>query len=396
MSKLMSKPVAMQMSSKAEAERGVPLSPKLAFLFASFILVAVVANAFRIGSSHYAAFGTYWASGYAARTGLNPFASYPLTNKMPIFALGEHHIVADVNLNPPCMLPLFSTMSRLPLVEFGITWTAASLILLLSTVWLLVRRVPTMQTRQVVWLMLSIPVFDTFFGGQIYFLLMFLVAITWIFIDEPGELVSTLSLGLLVAIKPTTAFWPIFLFLAGRRRLALRSLIVTALFTAFPLTLYGGVVYREWGEAIRNDNHWMVPTDIAIPAFFARLGHPRAGLAVAFLFFAGLAWSIWKQRAGVEVASGVALCATLLCAPLAWYDYSLMLAPVFVAHRWNKTETAMAFLLAAPYAFGALLLLPFGSLISPSAGGVPYAAAVSVILICYLRKARSITGHISS
>jgi Glycosyltransferase family 87 len=383
---LMSNPIAvLSPAAKAKVERGVSLSPKQTFLFAVIILIAIVANAFRIGSTRYATFGTYWASGYAARSGLNPYVSYPLTNQMHILALGEHRIIADINLNPPCVLPFFSAMSRMTLIHFGVVWTAVSLILLLSTIWLLMRHRPTMQARQVVWLLLAVSVFDTFFGGQIYFLLMLLAALTWIFIDEPGELVSTVTLGLLVAIKPTTAFWPVFLFLAGRRRLALRSLAVTAVVSAAPFLFYGGQVYREWFDALKNDNHWILPTDIAIPAYFARLGHRDTGLLIAFALFAYLAWWIWRRKPSLETVSGLALCATLLCAPLAWYDYSLILAPVFVAHRWNKMETTAAFFLAAPYALGAFFLFPLGSRASLSAGGITYFAAVLSILISYLR-----------
>jgi hypothetical protein len=188
--------------------------------------------------------------------------------------------------------------------------------------------------------------------------------------------IAAIALGLLVAIKPTTLFWPIFLFLAGRRRFALRSLVVTAVVSAAPLLFYGGQVYREWFDALKNDNHWIVPTDIAIPAYFARLGHGGTGLLIAFVLAACLAWWIWRRKPSLETASGLALCATLLCAPLAWYDYSLMLAPVFVAHRWNKLETIAAFFLAAPYALGAFLLFPLGSRISLSAGGITYFVAV--------------------
>jgi hypothetical protein len=392
----MSNPIAvLSPPAQPKAERGITLSPKLTFLFAGIILIAITEAWFQRGSTHYAAFGSYWVSGSAVSHRLNPYAAYPETSRSHILTLGEQRTIIDINLNPPCMLPLFQITSHFSLVKVGVIWTTVSLTLLLSATWLLVRHRPEMQARQVVWLLLAVSVFDTIKSEQIYLLLLFLSAVAWVCADNKRDVIAVIALGMLVAIKPTTVFWPIFLFLAGRRRLALRSLAVTAIVSAVPLPLYGWNVYREWLTALKADNHWIVPTDIAIPAYFTRLGHREAGLLLAAALFAMLALWIWRRRPNLEVVSGIALCATLLCAPLAWYDYSLMLAPVFVAHRWNKLETTAAFLLAAPYALGATLLSPLGSRISVSAGGITYIVAVWIILVSYLQGDRTVPPFLS-
>jgi hypothetical protein len=384
----MSKPIAvLTPPAQAKAEYGNTLSPKQTFLLACIVLIAIALIAFHPGSPHYASFGPYWVSGSAVSHGLNPYAAYPEIHRSYIFTLGELRTVTDINLNPPSMLPLFQMLSHLSLAQVGIIWTTVSLTLLLSATWLLVRHRPEMQARQVVWLLLAISVYDTIICEQIYLLLLFLSAVAWVCADNKRDVIAAIALGLLVAIKPTTLFWPIFLFLAGRRRLALRSLAVTVIVSAVPLLLYGWNVYRDWLTAVRADNHWTDPTDIAIPAYFARLGHREAGLLVAFAIFAMLAWWLWRRRRpNLEAVSGIALCTTLLCAPLAWYDYSLILAPVFVAHRWSKMETTAAVFLTTPYAVVLFLLHPLGSRISLSAGGVGYFVAVWIILISYVQR----------
>jgi hypothetical protein len=386
----MSNPIAvLNPPIRAKPEHRNTLSPKETFLLAGIILIAIALIAFHPGSRHYAAFGAYWVSGSAVSHGLNPYAPYPEINPSHILTPGGQRTIIDINLNPPCMLPLFQILSHLSLVKVGIIWTTVSLTLLLSATWLLVRHRPEMQVRQVVWLLLAISVFDTIICEQIYLLLLFLSAVAWVCADNKRDVIAAIALGLLVAIKPTTLFWPIFLFLAGHRRLALRSLAVTVIVSGVPLLLYGWDVYREWLTVLKADNHWILPTDIAIPAYFTRIGQRDAGLLAALALFAVLAWWVWRRRPNLEVVSGTALCATLLCAPLAWYGYSLMLAPVFVAHRWSKMETTAAFFLATPYAVWAFLLFPLGPRMSLSAGGAGYFVAVWIILISYVQKRRT-------
>lgn len=374
--------------------RGVAIQLKLIAVGAGIIPVAYALSMFSPGSVGLSAFGTYWESGNAAASGLNPYAAYPLTYHSSLAGLGKPGFVADINLNPPALLPLFESMSHLSPAHFGAAWTIGSLLLFAAAISLLLVYRPTMQKRQLLWLLLAMPVFDTITGGQIYFLLLFLSAVAFVAAETKRELLSAVVLGLLVAIKPTTIPWPIFLLLSGRRRLALRSICVTAIVSLIPLALYGPLVYRQWLDAIKHDNHWQLPTDIAIPAYFNRFGLPTVGIAVAFALFLYLAWNVWTRRPSMWVTSAIALCAVMLCPPLAWYDYSLMLAPVFVALRWDKRQTAAAFLLASPYAVGVFLFSFMGQVPSLFAGGLIYIAALWMILIPHLR--RESMGSLSS
>jgi hypothetical protein len=365
----------------------IPSLSKLTFIGALVIVIAVAADIVLVGSAHFNTFGTYWASGRAISHGLNPYAVYPSTGRMHLLALGNWQNILDVNLNPPCMLPVFQIMSYLEPRVFQIAWMIASLTLLISAAWLIISHQPDIPRVNILWLLLQVSIFDTIFSGQIYFVLLFLSTVTWVLIDKKRDLLPIVALGLLVAIKPTVIFWPVFLFLAGRHRLALRSLGVAAVASAFPVLLYGPNVYREWFEALKNDRHWILPGDIAVPALFARMGLRETGCIVAAALFLILTWVVWRRKPSVEVTSGLALCAMMLCAPLAWHYYVLILAPVFVAHQWNKMEAGAALLMAVPYGFATYLLFPINSTIRWNFQGATYFIGICLILISYLRYA---------
>jgi hypothetical protein len=49
---------------------------------------------------------------------------------------------------------------------------------------------------------------------------------------------------------------------------------------------------------------------------------------------------IRKHRPNLTTIRSFGLCASVLCAPLAWADYLLMLAPAFVARQWHRLDNA--------------------------------------------------------
>jgi uncharacterized membrane protein len=295
--------------------------------------------------------------------------------------MGKERVVVDLNLNPPCVLPFLQALSHLSPEKWNIIWTVGSFLLLLGTVALLMWHRPHMQKRQILWLFLAAPVFDTLLGIQLYFALFLLAALASVFFERGREMAAALAIGLLVAIKPTTAFWPLFLYLAGHRKLALRSFGVTLVASAAPLLLYGPSVYREWIAALANDQHWVFATDIAIPAFFARLGLHPLGFVLALILAALLAWTVLKTKPEFTTVSGLALCATILCAPLAWSDYSLLVAPYFVYRRWNPTSTCAAALLMVPAAVP--IIMGSGGRLREILGSGIYVAAILIILASF-------------
>jgi hypothetical protein len=233
--------------------------------------------------------------------------------------------------------------------------------------------------------LLAVPVFDTLLGLQLYFILFFLTALALVFIARDQTLAAAIAIGLVVAIKPTAAYWPWFLLLAGQRRLALWSVGTTLAVSLAPLPIYGTVIYREWFAALARDPHWIFSGNIAIPAVFARLGHPLFGFGLAAVLAMLLSWLIWKSKPSLMTVSGIALCAAILCAPLAWVDYALLVAPFFVIRRWNLPSTLAAALLTVPAPITGLMSRPDGRLWVTLASGI-YVAAVLIILWAFLNE----------
>ncbi|WP_263419025.1 glycosyltransferase family 87 protein [Terriglobus albidus] len=322
------------------------------------------------GPGKYAVFGTYWESGHAAIHGLNPYATYPETGRVDYSLYGGDTATPDVNLNPPVLLPYFQFLAHLTIRRFIV------LQIVISALWFAAGTLligPGLQGRQVICLLASVPVIGAISSGQIYGLLFFLSALAW-YLHQKGWLVwCAACIGLLVAIKPTFLLWPVILFFAGHRKPALLSVTASALFSAAPLLLYGPGVYRDWLAALAHDPHWIDRQNVALVPFFTRLGHTTIGVTAAAVIAAALLAYAWKYRPDFDTASGIGIAAGILCAPLGWYAYVLILAPFFVARRWNWFDTLAASIFFVPLSLG------------ESANGIAYLLPLLLILSHFLR-----------
>jgi len=321
------------------------------------------------GPGKYAVYGTYWESGNAAIHGLNPYAAYPETGKVDYSFYGGHAATPDFNLNPPILLPYFQLLAHLTISRFIVLqifisalWFAAATLLIGHG----------LQGRQAICLLASVMVIGAISTGQIYGLLFFLSTLAWKFHKRGWALQCAACIGLLVAIKPTFLFWPVILFFAGYRRSAMLSVTASTLFSAAPLLLYGPEVYREWIAALAHDPHWIDRRNIALMPFFTRLGHTTIGVTVAAVVAAALLAYAWKYRPSFDAASGIGITAGILCAPLGWCAYVLIVAPFFVARRWNWLDTLAASIFFIP--------LPLGEL----ANGIAYLLPLLLILSSFL------------
>jgi hypothetical protein len=352
----------------------IKASSGLTFLCAGCVLFLLCLTTFTRPVKTPPTFPLFWASGAAASRGANPYLAYPETYASHMTISGQVRPVAEINLNPPCVLPLFQLLARLPIEQFAHVWAVGSFLLLLATVALVMWNRPNLQHRQIVWLLLSAPVLLTLMGCQMYFLLFFLCTVALIFVESGHEIPAAVAIGIVVAFKPTMAYWPLFLFLSGFKRIATWACVVALAVGLGPLAFYGPEVYREWLQAVAIDKHWMFPTDIAIPAYFARLGLSTFGIALAVATAAFLSWTVYKTKPGFITVSGLALCAAVLCAPLSWADYALFVTPFFVSHRWRLPSNIAAALLMIPNPVPTYLSRPPGRLGIALGSGIYFAA----------------------
>lgn len=292
----------------------------------------------------YGVIGTFWASGWAAHHGLNPYIEYPPLTWSP-HAFGKTGpIVLDLNLNPPSMLPVFSLVSRIPVRILSCTWEVISTLLFIGIAALLIRRYRP-DRKPVWWLMTCSATIMTLGLQQIYVALLALTIAIWFLLDSDHDIAAGILLGVFTAIKPNIAVWPLFLVLSGRRKLILPACLTAATLSVLPIFLYGTAVYSEWWQATAIDSHSIFPADISIAGNFTRLGSRSTGLAVAFVLLILLALLTRATKPPLHETAGIALCASILCSPLGWLEYILLLTPLLFARRWTPLTATAAWLL---------------------------------------------------
>ena len=301
-------------------------------------------------------FGSFWASGWAAVHGQNPYAVYPLTW---IFHLpGRPGNVVDLNLSPPALLPFFEALAWFsPNVSVKI-WTAVSLGLYLGSGALLVWEYREhIQHRQILWFVLARAAMNMLGLGQDYSLFIALAVAAWVLLERDRQLAAGVVLGLLVAAKPNYALWVLLLVFCGRWRASAVAAVVAGVLCALPLALYGPGIYGEWMRAVAGDPHWFFPNEVSITGFATRVGHPRVGEGfAAALLVAACGVVVWK-RPSLRNTSGIALSVGMLASPLAWFHYALLMAGPLFAKRWDLVLSLMLLLLMLPFA-GVWYLLP--------------------------------------
>jgi hypothetical protein len=301
------------------------------------LLVIALLKAAAFGGNapgHLRVFGSFWASGWAAAHGQNPFGVYPLT-----WAFHDPHhagLIVDRNLNPPSMLPFFQALAWLSPDTAARVWTMASALLWIGSGGLLVWAYrDRIQHRQIIWFLLAQAVFNTLWLGQNYALFVALAVGAWLLLERDRTLPAGICLGLLAATKPNYGLWILLLFFCGRRKAAMVAAATAAVFCLLPVALYGPGIYLEWMRTVAADPHWFLPNDISVAGVLSRFGHHLLGVALAALLLAGTcAFVVWK-RPSLRNTSGIALSVGILASPLAWYHYAMLLAGPLLSERWG-------------------------------------------------------------
>jgi alpha-1,2-mannosyltransferase len=187
------------------------------------------------------------------------------------------------------------------------------------------------------------PIRTTLGYGQVNTLLMALV-VADLLPDRPGErrrIPQGTLIGLAAAIKLTPALFVVFLFLVGRRRMALTGI---ASFVAF--TMVGTVFqFRQtidfWSGLSGGNTRTASPTyagNQSLLGVFFRLGGSSVvstllGLAVSGLvaLLATVVAAHWWRQGQQVFAVGLVGLATCLASPLSWTHHYVWVLPIGVA-----------------------------------------------------------------
>jgi hypothetical protein len=298
-------------------------------------------------------FGSFVASGRAAREGLNPYGIYPLTLHVSLPGFETW----NPNLNPPISALLFQAFDLAEPEASLRVWSAVSVALYAVAVGLLLVRYgpelgPLESAVLLVWAFALAGFWDTLFLGQIYIPLVLAGVVAWLLLERGAAVPAGILIGCVIAMKPNFLVWPAVLLLAGHGRPALWAIGTAAAISLVPVLAFGPEVYRQWLELIAADrDRGVFLTNASLGGLAARLGAPALGIVLGAALLAGLALWAWRRRPGVMEASTLALLGALLASPLAWIHYTLFLLPVFFA-RWSlPAMRAPAVLLIVPVPF---------------------------------------------
>ena len=295
-------------------------------------------------------FGSFVASGRAAKEGLSPYGVYPLTLRVELPGFESW----NPNLNPPISALLFQAFDVTDPHRAYQVWRWISLAFYVATVGLLVHRVGDRLQAAVIalWAFALAGFWDTLFLGQIYLPLVFAGVAAWLLLERGKGIWAGILIGIVVAMKPNFLVWPVLLFLSGHRRPALTSIVAAGIISLIPVVIYGPEIYRQWLELVAADgDRALFLTNGSLAGLASRAGVPSLGLLLGIVLLAGLAaWALWR-RPDVLTVSALALLASVLASPLGWIHYTLFLLPVIVRHWHRPAMSVVALLLIIPVPF---------------------------------------------
>ncbi|HOG48472.1 MAG TPA: glycosyltransferase family 87 protein [Anaerolineae bacterium] len=293
-------------------------------------------------------FGSFVASGRAAAAGLDPYAIYPET----AHGMFAGTMYACPNLNPPLSVLAFQVLAYVDPQTALRAWYVISAGLYLAALALLVRAYPKQLTLlRAIWALNLAGLWHTLLLGQIYMPLVLATTGAWLLLQRRQQLAAGTLIGLVVALKPNFAIWPLLLLAAGPPVVAGASLASAAALSALPLAAYGLRIYGQWLAAAGAPGLLAIlPGNGSLAAIATRLGLPWLGTLLAAALVLALAYVLWCRRPNPLAASGVALAASILASPIAWTGYTLLLLPVLFSRRWGRLLGVGAMLLLFPLA----------------------------------------------
>ncbi len=298
-------------------------------------------------------YGSFVASGRAAREGLDPYGVHPLTMYVSLPGFEGW----NPNLNPPISALLFQLFDLVdPQIGFRLWWVVSFGCWAATVIVLLRHHAPNWSRGALLaflpWAFALAGVWDTLFLGQIYMPLVLAAAGAWVLLDRGKGVAAGVLVGLAAAIKPNLLVWPALLLLAGHRKPAMAAGAVFAAVSAVPLIVFGPGIYARWIALIAGDGARAgFLTNASLAGLFARAGIPGIAPVVSAALLAGAALWAFLRKPGPERASEVAIAAALLASPLAWVHYTLFLLPAFIRRRDEMWTRLPAALLIVPVPF---------------------------------------------
>jgi hypothetical protein len=299
-------------------------------------------------------FSTFVQAGRAYEDGLNPYVLYEEPDPEAGIEPGTPLQTGSPNLNPPISIYPFSLMNGHDPVTVRNGLNVVSALIYAAVCSVLLKAYPWQRRPLVMlWLLAVAGFWYTLLVGQIY-LPLFALGLAALLLIERGRnlLWAGVLIGLVVAIKPNFAIWPLFMLLVGQRKMALTSVAVAAAISAVPLIIEGPHIYSQWLEAARAYPKADIAPNASMFGVMTRLGVPAAGYVVAAGVVAAGGYYAWRWRLSAREASAWGVILTLFVGPLTWVGYTLFMLPLLLSRRWARWEIAVAATMLVPAGLG--------------------------------------------
>jgi hypothetical protein len=301
-------------------------------------------------------FGSFYASGLKAQNGENPYDPH----SRYIFDIVFSRVGAGgkmMNLNPPISIVIFRLMAQLDPNQSLTIWQIVSAILYTGSLLLLTRQYePNITPTKFIWALTLAGFWHTLVLGQIYILLLLFIVLGWIFLRQGKYIPAGIMIGLLVAIKPNFAIWPLFLLVSGYSAAFLAAVISSFIVSLIPIAVYGTKIYAQWLEASALQPETIImPGNNSILGLTTRFDSITLGIVISILIvFILLVLSklgTAKQMDKPEYVSALGIIASLLASPISWTGYTILLLPIFFSlKKWAAPVIFSAMILSIPFA----------------------------------------------
>ena len=338
--------------------------PRMAMLFVVCILgIAVFLLRFNqnMGPERYlynVDFRAFYSAGQMLLAGVGADFYDPMTQYLWQSKFVEMSSLSQllVFLNPPFVVVPFALVAMLPMSAAYLVWATVNVILLAIVCYLLVEMLADAGHRAqyavLVLAVLFLPVIVTLMQGQLSFLLMIGLLMSWRAFQAGKELESGLWLGLLL-VKPQLALVPALVMLWQRQWRALAGLTLAgAVSLAISLFLVGWSGLKGWARGMAVASGWGDMYGIHPQRTYTwrgilhrLLGTDNAGevmiwwLAGSMVALALLFW-VWRRRVGVKIPPSdiqwaLLVIVMLFVSPHTYiHDLSLLLIPGALIARY--------------------------------------------------------------
>lgn len=268
-----------------------------------------------------------------------------------------------VNLNPPLLTVLLVPFAWLdPLTAYRI-FASLTLLLVLGSLYAVARelRLPGWVTGIVLLTVLaSSPLHGTLVLGQIYPLLLVGLVAGWIAERRGHPVLAAALYGITVALKPSLG--PLLLLPAVQRRwAALRAGLISATSATLLGVLAAGPTSGvEWLKIAFTAPVPDTVDNASLPGLAVRFGLPAViGMVAGVAVLVGTLIWCGRNRDRIDPAGTVpfaVLAAGLLCSPIAWHNYLMLLWPgvlILIALGRGAAATAALAVTVIPVSWNA-------------------------------------------